>query len=88
MYLVIRCPGCKTFTYVDRFQRWKLCPVCGEATDVRRAPAYLEVDDYFIAEKIVGELEKYLHRRRRKDLTQEEIDDLRRQYADWLRTQV
>jgi hypothetical protein len=46
------------------------------------------VDDYFIAEKIVGELEKYLHRRRRKDLTQEEIDDLRRQYADWLRTQV
>jgi hypothetical protein len=85
MYLVIRCPGCKTFTYVDRFQRWKLCPVCGEAAEVRRAPAYLEVDDYLVAEKIVEQLEAYLHKNKKKDLTNEEIDDLRRQYASWLR---
>ncbi len=86
MYRVIRCPGCKTFTYVDRFQRWKLCPVCGEATEVQRAPAYLEVDDYFTAEKIVEQLETYLHQKKRKDLTPDEIAELRRQYTRWLRT--
>ena len=88
MYLVIRCPGCRTFTYVDRFQQWKLCPVCGEATDVRKAPVFLEVDDYGMAEKIVGQLEQYLHRQKRHDLTTEEIAELRRQYACWLRARV
>lgn len=88
MYVVIRCPGCRTFTYVDRFQKWRLCPVCGEATDVSRAQAYLEVDDYHIAEKIVDRLEEYLHTKKRSDLTEDEIAELRRQYASWLRSQV
>ncbi|HQA81644.1 MAG TPA: DUF1922 domain-containing protein, partial [Methanoregulaceae archaeon] len=41
MYLIIRCPGCHTFSYVDRYQQWKLCPRCGEAISVRQGPAYL-----------------------------------------------
>lgn len=88
MYVVIRCPGCRSFTYVDRFQRWRLCPICGEATDVSRAQAYVEVDDYRIAETIVKRLEEYLHSKKKSDLTNEEIAELRRQYADWLRSRA
>ncbi|MBS1193960.1 MAG: hypothetical protein H6R28_360, partial [Methanomicrobiales archaeon] len=52
MYLVIRCPGCRTFTYVDRYQRHKLCHVCGETITVARATVYLEVRDYAEAESV------------------------------------
>ena len=88
MFVILRCPGCRTFTYVDRFQRWKLCPVCGQAYEVSRVPAYLEVEDYIEAEHIVRQLEQYLHTMKRKDLTPEEMEDLRRQYATWVRKKV
>jgi hypothetical protein len=88
MYLIIRCAGCRTFCYVDRFQQWKLCPVCGEVIEVRQAPAYLEVGEYKVAERIVNKLEEYLHQTRKKDLTPEEIRSLREQYAAWVRGQV
>jgi hypothetical protein len=88
MFLIVRCPGCRTFSYVDRFQRWKLCPVCGQAYEVSRVPAYLEVLDYIEAEHIVRQLEHYLHTMKRKDLTPEEMEDLRRQYATWVRKKV
>jgi uncharacterized protein YbaR (Trm112 family) len=88
MYLILRCPGCKTFAYVDRFQRWRLCPVCGNAYEVAKVPAYLEVEDYHEAEHIVAEMTKYLHAMNRKDFTAEETEELRRQYAVWLRREV
>jgi hypothetical protein len=86
MYLVIRCGGCRTFTYVDRFQQWKLCANCGETIDVRRATVYLEVEDYNVAESVVAQLEEHLHRTKKKDLTREELETLRKQYAQWLRS--
>jgi len=88
MYLIIRCPGCRTFGYVDRFQQWKLCPVCGEAIEVREAPAYTEVDEYKVAERIVLQLEEYLHVHRKNDLNADEIRALREQYAQWIRTKA
>ncbi len=88
MYLILRCPVCKTFAYVDRFQKWKLCPVCGHAYEVARVPAYLEVQDFREAEKIVAEMEKYLHRTKKKDFTPEETEELRHHYATWLRKKV
>lgn len=88
MFLIIRCPGCRTFSYVDRFQQWKLCPVCGEAIEVTKAPAYIEVDEYRVAERIVSQLEDYLHRNRKKDLSPEELAALREQYAEWLRSKA
>lgn len=88
MFLIIRCPGCRTFSYVDRFQQWKLCPVCGEAIEVAKAPAYIEVDEYRVAERIVSQLEDYLQRNRKKDLSPEELAALREQYAEWLRSKA
>jgi len=88
MYHILRCPGCRTFSYVDRFQRWKLCPVCGYAYEVAKVPAYLEVEDYHEAEKIVTEMEKYLHRMKKKDFTPEQTEELRHHYATWLRKKV
>jgi len=85
MYLILRCPGCKTFAYVDRYQKWKLCPVCGHAYEVARVPAHLEVEGFHEAEKIVAEMEKYLHRMKKKDFTPEETEQLRHYYAEWLR---
>jgi hypothetical protein len=85
MFRIIRCGGCKTFTYVDRFQEWKLCPICSETIDLKRAATYLEVEDYQTAEKIVAQLEKFLQETRRKDLTREELREIRAQYAEWLR---
>jgi hypothetical protein len=43
------------------------------------------VEDYREAEKIVAEMEKYLHRMKKKDFTQEETAELRHHYAAWLR---
>jgi len=88
MYVIVRCPGCRTFSYVDRYQRWKLCPVCGQAYEVSRVPTYLEVEDHVEAEHIVRQLDKYLHTMKRKDLTPEEMEDLRRQYAMWVREKI
>jgi hypothetical protein len=55
---------------------------------VNRVPAYLEVEDYIEAEHIVRQLEQYLHTMKRKDLTPEEMEDLRRQYAMWVRKKI
>lgn len=85
MYLVIRCPGCRAFTYVDHFQRFKLCPICSEAINVRDAEAFLEVEDFYVADSVIRQLEAFLHNSKRKDLTDEEIALLRKQYADWVR---
>ena len=85
MYLIIRCGGCKTFTYVDRFQEWKLCPICGATIDVRRATQYLEVEDFRTAEAVVTQLEEHLHATRKKDLSSEEREELRARYAEWIR---
>ncbi|MGA2918579.1 DUF1922 domain-containing protein [Methanoregula sp.] len=87
MYLIIRCPGgCKTFTYVDRFQKWKLCPSCGHAYEVAKAPAYLEVEDHHEAEHIVRQMEKHLHETKKKDFSPEEREELRHHYTTALRS--
>jgi Domain of unknown function (DUF1922) len=88
LYLVIRCGGCRSFTYVDKFQQWKLCPICGATIEVKRAPRYLEVEDFRIAENIVNKLEEHLHRTRKQDLTPEEREQLRATYAEWVRNQT
>jgi acetyl-CoA carboxylase beta subunit len=85
MYLIIRCPSCSTFTYVDRFQKWKLCPQCGHAHEVAKAPAYLDVEDYHEAEHIVKQMEKHLHANKKKDFTREETAELRQHYTDALK---
>ena len=86
MYFIIRCPGgCKTFTYVDRFQKWKLCPLCGHAYEVAKAPAYLEVEDHHEAEHIVRQMEKHLHANKKKDFSDEEKAELRHHYMSALR---
>ncbi|MFA7562898.1 MAG: DUF1922 domain-containing protein [Methanoculleus sp.] len=88
MYLVIRCPGCKTFNYVDRYQRWRLCPMCGEVINVERAPVYLDADDFLDAERVVEQLESYLHQTGKRDLTEQDIRELRAQYARWVKSRV
>ena len=84
MYLVIRCPGCNTFTYVDRYQRRKLCHVCGEVIDVKSAPTYLEVRDFTDAEEVVAQLQRFLEKEGRQDLSPSELRMLRAKYAQWL----
>ncbi|KUG21031.1 MAG: DUF1922 domain-containing protein [Methanomicrobiaceae archaeon] len=88
MYLVIRCPGCRTFTYVDSFQRWKLCHVCGEAIDVNRVPVYLDVNDHRDAETVVNQLQAYLQQAGKRDLSAEELEKLRIDYANWVRSRL
>ncbi|HZK30590.1 MAG TPA: DUF1922 domain-containing protein [Methanoregula sp.] len=85
MYLIIRCPSCRTFTYVDRFQKWKLCPICGHAQEVVKAPAYLEVEHYLEAEHIVKQMEKHLHTTKKPDFSPEETAELRHHYTEALR---
>jgi transcription initiation factor TFIIIB Brf1 subunit/transcription initiation factor TFIIB len=84
VYLVIRCPGCGTFTYVDPYQRHKLCHVCGEVIDVKNAPAYLEVRDFTDAEEVVAQLQRFLEKEGRRDLSPSELKMLRAKYAQWL----
>jgi len=88
VYIVIRCPGCSTFTYVDRFQRHKLCHVCGQVIEVKSAPAYLEVKDYADAEEVVDQLQNFLEKEGRRDLTAAELKMLRAKYAQWLLSQT
>jgi acetyl-CoA carboxylase beta subunit len=85
MYLIIRCPSCSTFSYVDRFQKWKLCPQCGHAHEVARDPVYLDVEDFHEAEHIVRQMEKHLHTNKKKDFTPEETAELRHHYTEALR---
>jgi hypothetical protein len=85
MYLVIRCGSCGLFSYVDRFQEWKLCPVCGESIDVRKATVYLEVEDFRVADRIVQKLDDYLRKTKKRNLSAEEMAAIRREYAEWLR---
>jgi acetyl-CoA carboxylase beta subunit len=88
MYRVIRCPGCRTFTYVDQFQKWKLCPVCGETVNVSKAPIYLEVRDHRDAEEIVAQLGSFLQRTRKRDLSEADLAKLRENYTQWVKTQI
>ena len=88
MYLVIRCPGCGTFTYIDRYQRWKLCYNCGEAINTTKSPTYLEVRNYTEADNIVKELERYLHKTGKADFTETEKERLHAEYARWLRKRL
>jgi len=85
MYLIIRCPSCSTFTYVDRFQKWKLCPQCGHAQEIARTPAYLDVEDFHEAEHIVKQMQKHLHANKKKDFSPEETAELRHHYTEALR---
>ncbi|WFN35271.1 DUF1922 domain-containing protein [Methanogenium sp. S4BF] len=81
MYLIIRCQNCSTFTYIDPFQKWKLCPVCGETMQRNSVPEYLEVTDHHEADAVIAELERYLQQNKRTDLTVEETEKLRAAYA-------
>ncbi len=56
--------------------------------EVKRAPMYLEVEDFRVAESIVNKLEEHLHLTRKKDLTPEEREQLRATYADWIRNRT
>lgn len=88
MYIIIRCPGCRSFTYMDHLQRWKLCPVCGEIISSQKAPVYIEVETYAEADQIVSQLEEYLRKTRRGDLTDDEIARLRATYARWVKAHI
>ncbi|MDV0442940.1 DUF1922 domain-containing protein [Methanorbis rubei] len=83
-YRVIRCPGCYQFTYTDQYGKWKLCPVCGEVITVDKVPVYLEVDDFSQAEILIKEVERYLYRSGRLDLTPTEVNLIREKYLAWL----
>ncbi len=85
MYLILKCPGCSTFTYIDKYSRLRLCPQCGEIIKVAGAQVYLEVEDYRLAEAIIVELKKYLAMNKRKDLTDEERAKIREEYAAWMK---
>jgi len=85
MYLIIRCPSCSTFSYVDRYQKWKLCPQCGHAHEVARGTVYLDVEDFHEAEHIVRQMQKHLQATKKKDFTPEETAELRHHYTEALR---
>lgn len=86
MYLIVRCPGCLTFTYVDKYQKWKLCPVCGETINPGKVQVYLDVKKPHEAETIACQLQKYLQENKKKDLSTEEIQKIREEYAGWVRS--
>ena len=88
MYVIIRCPVCSKFAYVDRFQQWKLCPTCGHAYEIQNVQAYLDVRDHHEAEHIVKQMEKHLQANKKKDFTPEETEELRHHYTSWLRKKM
>ncbi|QSZ68358.1 DUF1922 domain-containing protein [Methanofollis aquaemaris] len=88
MYHVIRCPGCLNFTYVDPYQHWKLCHICGEVIDVMRAPVYLEAIDHQDAEKVVCQLQDFLDDTGKEDLDESEKSRLRSEYTRWVRSRI
>jgi hypothetical protein len=73
---------------MDHLQRWKLCPICGEIISSQKAAVYLEVEMYAEAEEIVTQLEEYLKKTRREDLTDEEVASLRATYARWVKAHL
>ena len=83
-YRVIRCPGCIQFTYTGQYGKCKLCQVCGAVLSLERVLIYLEVDDFSQAEVLIKEVERYLHRSGRLDLTPAEVDLIRERYLAWL----
>jgi hypothetical protein len=56
--------------------------------EVRNAPAYLEVKDYPDAEEVVNQLQRFLEKEGRKDLSESELRMLRAKYAQWLLNQT
>ncbi len=86
MYLIVRCPGCLTFTYMDKYQKWKLCPVCGETISLGKVQVYIDVKKPGEAETIARQLQKYLQDNKKKDLSKEEIQKIREEYAGWVRS--
>jgi len=86
VYLIVRCPGCLTFTYMDKYQKWKLCPVCGATIDLSKVQVYLDVKKPAEAEIISRQLQQYLHERKKKDLSEEEIEKIREEYTGWVRS--
>ena len=86
MYLVVRCPGCRTFTYMDKYQKWKLCPVCGATIDMRKVQVYLDVQKAGEAEAVSCQLQKYLEENKKSDLNDDEIKTIREEYAGWVRS--
>ena len=73
---------------MDHLQRWKLCPVCGETISSQKASVYIEVEEYPEAERMVAQLEEYLKKTRRGDLTDEEVANLRATYARWVKAHL
>lgn len=55
------------------YGKWKICPVCGEVISLERVPIYQEVDDFSQAEILIKEVERYLYRSGRLDLTPAEV---------------
>ena len=88
MYLVIRCPSCSTFSYVDQYQKWRLCPVCGEIIPVKKVQTYVKVKNHQQADAIVLKLEEYLEKEKKKDLSPAEKTELATAYASWVRKSV
>ncbi len=62
--------------------------MCGEAINVGQVPVYLDADDFLDAEQVVKQLEAYLHRTGKKDLTDQDIQQLRTQYARWVKNRT
>ncbi|BBL68172.1 hypothetical protein MchiMG62_13530 [Methanoculleus chikugoensis] len=62
--------------------------MCGEVINVQRVPVYLDADDFQDAERVVEQLESYLHQTGKKDLTEQDIRQLRAQYARWVKNRV
>ncbi|MDE2443817.1 MAG: hypothetical protein O0X49_05485 [Methanocorpusculum sp.] len=51
-------------------------------------PIYLEVDDFSQAEVLIKEVERYLYRSGRLDLTPAEVNLIREKYLAWLHAAV
>jgi len=62
--------------------------MCGEAINVGKAPVYLDVDDFLDAERVMEQLESYLHQTGKKDLSEQDGRQLRAQYAQWVKNRV
>lgn len=54
--------------------------------NIKSCPVYLDVKTFPQAEAIVKELEAYLHKRNKKELTPDEILTLREDYTEWIRS--
>lgn len=71
---------------MDKYQKWKLCPACGATIGLNQVQVYLDVKKPAEAEIISRQLQKYLHEKKKKDLSEEEIEQIREEYAGWVRS--